>query len=61
MGRKSRKEKGKVDSKGENMFTGYNLKLDKADNEIDFLQYTKKGEEHLKLQKALFKKILMNT
>lgn len=55
MGRRCRKEKGKVDSKGENMFTGYNLKLDKVNNEIDFLQYTKQGEEHLKSQKAIFK------
>lgn len=38
------------------MFTGYNLELNKEDNEIDFLQYTKKGEEHLKSQKAIFKR-----
>ncbi|NFT07197.1 hypothetical protein FDF26_08975 [Clostridium botulinum] len=37
------------------MFTGYNLVVDKEDKNIDFLQYTKKGEDHLKSQKALFK------
>jgi hypothetical protein len=37
------------------MFTGYNLVIDKADKNIDFLQYTKKGEDHLKCQKAFFK------
>lgn len=38
------------------MFTGYNFIVNKEDKIIDFLQYTKKGEEHLKSQKAKFKK-----